>query len=48
MSICCDVNRLRVVEHERILRGTQGVVECFSDFSSALLSVQAENLSSLI
>jgi hypothetical protein len=25
-----------VVEHERSLRGTPGVAECFSDFSSAL------------
>jgi hypothetical protein len=25
-----------VVEHERSLRGTQGIAECFSDFLSAL------------
>jgi hypothetical protein len=29
-----DINMMGVVEHERSLRETRGVAECFSDFSS--------------
>jgi hypothetical protein len=36
MSICRDINLMGAVEHERSLRGTQGVAKYFSDFSSAL------------
>jgi hypothetical protein len=36
VSIYCDIITMGVVEHERSLRGTQGIAKCFSDFSSAL------------
>jgi hypothetical protein len=35
MSICCDINTMGVVEHERSLRGTWVSAKCISDFSSA-------------
>jgi hypothetical protein len=38
VSICCDIDTLGVVEHERSLRGIRGIAKCLSDFLSPTFS----------